>query len=137
MKNLAKQLTLFFSAGSLGALANSLALWLFGALGLTAALGARISPALTPEWLYPRIVWGGLWGFLFPIPNLPARPLIKGLLLSLAPTVVQLFVVFPYKANQGMMGLNLGLTTPLFVILFNAIWGVAAAYWIKYLREVP
>jgi hypothetical protein len=77
MKNLAKQLTLFFSAGCLGALANSLALWLFGALGITAAVGARISPTLTPEWLYPRIVWGGLWGFLFLIPNLPTRPLTK------------------------------------------------------------
>ena len=64
---------LAFSAGALGGLANSLAVWLFGALGITLALGVGIAPGLTPAWLYPRIVWGGLWGFLFLLPR-PAGP---------------------------------------------------------------
>ena len=33
--------------------------------GVTALFGVAIAPTLTPTWLYPRIVWGGLWGFLF------------------------------------------------------------------------
>jgi hypothetical protein len=55
----------------------------------------------------------------------------KGLIFSLGPTLVQLFVVFPMKANKGVMGLDLGLFTPLFVVVFNAIWGWTAAIWLK------
>lgn len=118
---------LCFTAGAIGGLANSLAVWLAGAIGLTALCGVAIHPALTPPWLYPRIVWGGLWGLLF-IPLTPGRRLLRyGLLLSLAPTLVQLFVVFPFKAHAGWLGLSLGGATPLFVVLFNAVWGVVSA----------
>ena len=134
MLKIAKQLTLFYAAGSLGALSNSLAIWLFGLLGITKALGVTIAPELTPIWLYPRIVWGGLWGVLFLIPNLPQNPITKGLLLSLGPTIIQLFVVFPLKAQKGIMGLDLGSLTPVFVIIFNGIWGITAAYWISYVK---
>ena len=125
MEKIAKKITLFYAAGSLGALANSLAVWLFGLIGITTTLGVSIAPELTPTWLYPRIVWGGIWGVLFLIPNLPHNPLIKGLLLSLGPTIVQLLIVFPVKAQKGMMGLDLGLLTPLFVIIFNGIFCAA------------
>jgi hypothetical protein len=55
--------------------------------------------------------------------------------LSLGPSAVQLFVVFPVKAQKGMMGLELGTLVPLFVLFYNAVWGVAAAYWLKYSGE--
>ena len=29
------------------------------------------------------------------------------------------------------MGMDLGSLTPLFVLLFNAVWGLGAAYWLK------
>jgi hypothetical protein len=29
-----------------------------------------IAPALKLSWLYPRIVWGGLWGLVFVFPFL-------------------------------------------------------------------
>jgi len=45
--------------------------------------------------------------------------------------MIQLFVVFPYKAHKGMAGLELGLLTPLFVIFYNFIWGVTTAYAVK------
>ncbi len=57
-----------------------------------------------------------------------------GLILSLGPSLVQLFVVFPYKTGKGMMGLDLGTMTPLLVLVFNAFWGVAAAFWMKLAR---
>jgi len=44
------------------------AVWAAGTYHLTARLGVGIAPALTPNWLYPRLVWGGLWGFLFMLP---------------------------------------------------------------------
>ena len=120
-----------FAAGSLGGLANSLAVWLFGALGINAALGVQIAPPLTPPWLYPRIVWCGLWGLAFLLPFLAGRPYVKGALLSLGPTLVQLCIVFPVKAKKGFLGLDLGQLTPLLVVFFNLVWGCAAALWIQ------
>jgi hypothetical protein len=129
-----RKLSLVFSAGSVGALANSIAAWAFGVAGITAALGVGIAPALTPGWLYPRIVWGGLWGALFLLP-LKGGPAMRGLIWSIGPTLVQLFVVFPYKAGKGMMGLDLGTLTPLVVVFLNAVWGIAAAYFLRTVGE--
>ncbi|MGD9043627.1 MAG: hypothetical protein PVG06_07940 [Desulfobacterales bacterium] len=131
MSNLARNTSLVFAAGCLGGLINSLAVWIFGELGITAALGVKIAPQLSPGWLYPRLVWGGIWGLLFLLPLMKTRIFSKGLIFSLGPTLVQLFVVFPMKANKGVMGLDLGLFTPLFVVVFNAIWGWTAAIWLK------
>jgi len=126
-----KKLLLFFAAGCLGALANSLTVWLFGHFGITALSGVSISPSLSPGWLYPRIVWGGLWGLLFILPMLQSRLLLKGTVLSLFPTAVQLFVIFPLIANRGMAGLDLGQFTPLFVLFFNWVWGSITALTIR------
>ena len=135
MKKLAKRLTVIFSAGCLGGLANSLAVWLFGAYGVTKSLGVRIAPDLSPVWLYPRLVWGGIWGLLFLLPVFRSNVLKRGLLLCLGPTIIQLFVVFPYKADQGMMGMGLGALTPLLVFVFNAIWGITVAIWLRFVGE--
>jgi hypothetical protein len=135
MKKLAKRLTVIFAAGCLGGLANSLAVWLFGAYGVTKTLGVRIAPDLSPVWLYPRLVWGGIWGLLFLLPVFRSSVLKRGLLLSLGPTIIQLFVVFPYKADQGMMGMGLGALTPLLVFVFNAIWGITVAIWLRFVGE--
>ena len=129
-----KNLLVFFAAGCLGALANSITAWLFGAYGITSSLGVAIAPSLTPAWLYPRIVWGGIWGLLFVLPILPSKLLWKGTVLSLVPTAVQLFVVFPLKAHKGVAGLDLGLYTPLFVLFFNWVWGIVAALILKFAR---
>jgi len=129
-----KKLLIFFAAGGLGALANSLTVWLFGYLHITTTFGVSIAPPLSPTWLYPRIVWGGLWGLLFVLPILRSRLLLKGAFLSLFPTAVQLFIVFPLKAHKGMAGLEIGFLTPLFVLFFNWVWGVVAAWAIKRAR---
>ncbi len=129
-----KKILVFFAAGCLGGLANSLAVWFFGDYGITSSFGVALSPSLTANWLYPRIVWGGLWGVLFILPFLKLRFLLKGTVLSLLPTAVQLFVVFPFQAHKGMAGLELGLYTPIFVLFFNWIWGVVTALTIKFAR---
>jgi hypothetical protein len=132
MNNLTKKISLVFAAGCFGGLLNSLAVWFFGELGITSALGVKIAPALTASWLYPRLVWGGIWGALFLLPLLQRQHFYRGLIFSLGPTIVQLFVVFPMKAHKGVMGLDLGMLTPVFVIVFNAIWGLAAAVWLRW-----
>jgi len=134
MRNLIKNSLLTFGAGCAGGLANSLVVWAFGHWGLTAALGVHISPHISPAWLYPRIVWGGIWGLAFLLPLMPGRLLSKGLVLSLGPTIIQLFVVFPLKAHKGTAGLDLGLYTPLFVLFFNAVWGLKTAILLRLAR---
>jgi hypothetical protein len=127
-----KAVSLTFAAGVLGGLANSIALWAFGVLGVNQLLGVALAPQLTGAWLYPRLVWGGLWGWLFllPFPRLtyPSR----GYVYSLGPSLVQIFLIFPFMAQKGIGGVELGYLTPLMVLFFNAIWGLATAVWLKW-----
>ncbi|MFQ5683762.1 MAG: hypothetical protein ACE5HC_10880 [Candidatus Binatia bacterium] len=118
----------YFSAGAAGGLLNSIVVWLFGFLGITAALSVAISPRITPGWLYPRIVWGGIWGLLLFLPLCRRNAWARAFLLSLVPTAVQLFIVFPLKAGKGVGGIELGSLTPLFVVLFNFVWGGTAVF---------
>jgi hypothetical protein len=126
----ARSLSLCLAAGAVGALANSMAVWLLGQLGLPQALGVKLAPAWSAAWLYPRLVWGGLWGLLFVLP-LSSGWVLRGLLLALAPALFQLFVVLPYWQGRGQAGLELGMLTPLFVLLYSAVWGVTASWWLK------
>jgi hypothetical protein len=135
MRRLAKRITVAFSAGCLGALANSLMAWLMGLYGVAQELGVQIEPQLTLWWLYPRIVWGGLWGILFALPMLRNSVWKRGIVVSLGPSLFQLFVVFPYLTGKGILGLELGDLTPLLVVLYNAVWGVVAAMWISFVKE--
>ena len=134
MTNLLRRITLYFSAGAAGGLANALCVWFFGSAGITRSLDVAIAPSLTPEMLYTRIVWGGVWGLAFLLPLAVRSPAIRGLLCSLGPTFVQLFIVFP-QHGRGMMGLELGTLTPAFVLVFNAAWGLTAALWLAVIGE--
>jgi hypothetical protein len=135
MKFSIKNISLTFTAGCVGGFCNLLAVWLCGAWGLTKALGVQIAPHLTPPWLYNRLVWGGLWGFLFLLPRKNLSFPARGLIYSLGPTLVQLFVVFPFQAHKGVLGLQLGYLTPGFVLFFNAVWGLAAGLWLSLTAE--
>ena len=130
MKLSVKNISLTFAAGCVGGVANMFAVWGFGAWGISQTLGVRIAPHLSVPWLYNRLVWGGIWGFIFLLPwkhlSLPTR----GLFCSLAPSLVQMLVVFPYQAHKGMLGLQLGHLTPALVLFFNAVWGLAAVFWL-------
>ncbi|MCA1734167.1 MAG: hypothetical protein LC732_11260, partial [Acidobacteria bacterium] len=64
------------------------------------------------------------------LPFAAKSPFAKGILLSIAPTLVQLLVIFP-QGRGGWLGFQLGPLTPLLVIFFNAIWGITAAYYLK------
>ncbi|AFM27337.1 hypothetical protein [Desulfomonile tiedjei] len=133
--NTLRRLSLAYAAGSAGGLANGLAVWLFGYLGITAAIGVKIAPALTAAMLYPRLVWGGLWGFLFLLPFLKKSLFLRGVVYSILPSLVTLFIIFPTRVPNGMLGLPLGTATPLFVLLVNAIWGIVASYWLHLVEE--
>jgi hypothetical protein len=80
---------------------------------------------------YPRIVWGGLWGFLFLLPMVRGHWWLRGIILSLAPSAFQLLYVFPRETGEGFFGLGLGVLTPVFVLAANAIWGLSAAWLLR------
>ena len=124
------RMSIGFAAGCVGALANSWLVWYLGHKGIPQLFGVAIAPKWGLAFLYPRIVWGGLWGLLFVLP-LSANVLRRGLLLSLAPALFQLFVVFPAWTGKGVAGLELGAATPVFVLLYDAVWGVVASWWLK------
>ena len=131
MKISVTNLSLVFAAGALGGLLNSVAVWFFGAVGVTAALGVHLAPPLTPPWLYQRLVWGGIWGWLFLLPLKGWPYPRRGLLYSLGPTLVTCFLVLPYQAHKGVLGLQLGYLTPVLVLFYNAVWGLVAGLWLQ------
>ena len=116
MKDLLRKVAVTYAAGTIGALANSAALQLLRALRTDTGI-----PAATPDWLYSRLVWGGLFGLLFMLPVLPGRPLAKGLLLSVAPSVARLTLFAPAGGIGGPVAVAM-------VFVFNGVWGVTAAF---------
>ncbi len=135
MSTTLKNMSIAFAAGAVGALANSIVVWLVGLAGVTAAVGVAIAPHLSAAWLYPRIVWGGMWGLLFLLRYPRGGPVIRGLVISLAPSLFLLLYVFPEMAGKGWLGISLGALTPVFVLFYNAVWGVTAALWLRAVRS--
>jgi len=131
MEQMLNQSSVYLTGGALGGLANALIIWIFGMIGIPKAVGVALKPTFSTAYLYPKLVWGAIWGLAFFIPNLPANFYLSALLVSLLPTLVQLFVVFPYQAKKGMLGLQLGTLTPLFVVIYNYVWGLAALCFIQ------
>ncbi len=128
------KIAIAYACGSFGGIAAALLIWLFGFLQITAFFGVAIAPDLTPEWLYSRAVWGGLWGGLFLLPLLARQPWYsRAMLFSFAPTLVTWFIVFPLKSQAGLLGLELGNLTPFFVIAFNMSWAFVTAAAIKWI----
>lgn len=125
-----KKIILVLVAGFLGGLANSLGIWLLGKLGINQMLGFQMQPTLTISWLMPRLLSSALWGLLFLLPFWRTSLFKKGFILSFGPLVMMLFMVFP-KMGAGMLGLELGITAPVFAFIFTQIWGLTAAWFLK------
>jgi hypothetical protein len=135
---MAKNSALFavcFTAGLLAGLGNSLFVWACGEWQLTAFIGVKISPALNQAWLYPRLIFGGIWalGYFFTVstPRYRRHWIRKGIWFSLLPSAYTLFYVFPYVKQLGLAGFELGMLTPLFVVVANLIWGVLTGFFTR------
>jgi hypothetical protein len=122
-----KNALVVFGAGCIGALVMCVVMWLFSRYGITQSLGVAISGSVSPQWMYPRIVWGGLWGLLFLLPLLSGSLLARSFVIALFPTLIQLFVIYPFYQGKGVAGLSLGLLTPFVVFFFFWIWSLTTA----------
>ena len=117
-----------FAAGSGGGLATLVTAWLFGMFGLTAALGVDLKLPLDPPHMYHFMVWGGIFGFMFLLPLMRGSVVLRGIIFGVAPSVVQCLIVFPVKHDAGMLGMQLGALTPVFVLIFNTVWGIVTGW---------
>ena len=126
-----KNALIVFAAGCLGALIQCLVMWLFSRYGIAHSLNVNLHGSIAPVWLYPRIVWGGMWGFLFLLPILSSSVFARSFVIALIPAGVQLFVIYPFYEGKGVAGLSLGLLTPFLVLFFYWVWALAATITLK------
>lgn len=116
-----------FGAGCLGGLVMCVVMWLFSRYGITQSLQVNLGGSVSPHWMSPRIVWGGLWGLLFLISVFSSNLFARSFIIALIPTLVQLFVFYPFYEGKGVAGLSLGLLTPFLVFFFYWVWALATA----------
>jgi len=126
-----KNLLVVFAAGCIGALIQCIVMWLFSHYGINHRLGVSLSGSIAPVWLYPRLIWGGLWGILFLFPVLNGGSLARSFVVALIPSAVQLFVIYPFYEGKGVAGLSLGILTPFLVLFFYWVWALATTLTLK------
>lgn len=128
MKEFFRKVAVAYLAGAIGGLAYALVAWLCHHSGLFKMFSVNMKVyQLTWPYLADRILYGSLWALLlvFIGPFLKAKGLISGLVLSLIPSAYVLFVHYPSQ-GLGFLGINKGVLTFIFVLLFNATWGFIA-----------
>ena len=123
MAALLRKSSILFALGAFGGLVTAFAIWLAGLAGVTALFGVAIAPELTPECIYPKLVWGGMWGWLGFLPILVTGWLLRGLVISIIPAAAAWSYFLPAD-GAGLLGLSLGLLTPVVVLGFTLIWGL-------------
>lgn len=121
-----RELALCFAAGCGGGFMKSAVAWGVARLGVGFLHGGG---AFGSGVLYPRVVWGGLWAFLFVLPFLRGSVLLGGVLAAAIVTVMQ-WVVLPLWWHGG---LHLALWPLLEGLVLNLIWGLVAALLLKWL----
>jgi len=135
MKYFTRSLSLSFAAGCFGALLYCLAIWSSVCSELTSHFKINIHPHFTVDWLYTRIVWGGLGGFLFALPYMRNSYFFRGLAYSFIPSFIQLFILLPFVEHKGFLGMKLGDFAPIFIICTNALWGLSAAICLRFTEK--
>ncbi|SDZ77490.1 hypothetical protein SAMN05660420_00245 [Desulfuromusa kysingii] len=130
-------LAVCFVAGLLGALASCLFLWGCNELGITRFIGVNLVQSIDIKKLYPQIFIGGLWGlgyfFTVGIPRHRRYWVRKGIWFSAIMSLTAIFYLYPYVYYQGVAGINLGILTPLLIILANMVWGVFTGFFARLL----
>jgi hypothetical protein len=117
-----------FTGGVLGGLLDSFNIWAMGVFGISDLIGIGMKPEFTAPWVYQRMIWGGLWMLLLLLPVLRQRIALRGMLFSLLPSAMMLFVVLP-SMGKGMFGLGFGTLMPVVVVGLNFLYGIVASYW--------
>ena len=126
-----------FVAGLLGALGNSLFLWGCTEWGVTNLINVKFVQTLEVSKLYPQMFIGGLWGLVYfftvGIPRHRRHWVRKGLWFSLLPSLTAIFYLYPYVYHKGIAGFDLGMLTPLLIVVSNLVWGLLTGFFARLL----
>jgi hypothetical protein len=125
-----RKISAAFTGGAIGGFVDSFNIWAMGKIGISDMIGLAMKPEFNAPWLYQRMVWGGIWMLLLLLPLMGNRAIMRGMLFSLLPSAMMLFIVLP-SMGKGMLGLGFGLITPLVVIGLNLVYGIVAASWYR------
>ena len=120
--------SLAFTGGAIGAFVDSFNIWMMGKVGISDLIGITMKPEFTTPWLYQRMIWGGIWMLLLMLPVWKNRIYMRGMLFSLVPSAMMLFMVLP-GMGKGIFGLGFGTLMPVVVVGLNFIYGIVASYW--------
>ncbi|MGW8182043.1 MAG: hypothetical protein ACWGQW_25215 [bacterium] len=123
-----RNISLAFTGGAIGAFIDSFNIWSMGKVGISDLIGITMKPEFTAPWIYRRMIWGGIWMLLLLLPILKDRICLRGMLFSLAPSAMMLFLVLP-SMGRGVWGFGFGSLMPVVVIGLNFIYGIVASYW--------
>lgn len=125
-----RRISAAFAGGAIGGFVDSFNIWAMGKSGISDIIGLAMKPEFNAPWLYQRIVWGGIWMLPLLLPLMNNRAIVRGMLFSLLPSAMMLFIVLP-SMGKGTMGLGFGIITPLVVISLNFVYGIVAASWYR------
>jgi hypothetical protein len=123
-----RQLSGAMTGGAVGALLDSFIILAMGVIGISDFIGISMKPEFTAPWVYQRMVWGGIWMLLLLLPLWKKQLVLRGMLFSLLPSAMMLFLVLP-SMSKGMLGLGFGTLMPVVVIGLNFIYGIFASFW--------
>jgi len=123
-----RDLALCFAAGAAGGAAKGLLIWGCSYFAIAATLAGYLAGALYPPGLYARVVWGGLYGFLFLLP--PARGSLwaSALLWGGVASLLQLAVLPLLAHNSPHLAPALVLST----LVLNSVWGCVTAVLLRW-----
>lgn len=130
-----RELALCFAAGAAGGAAKGLLVWACSYFPVSAALGGYLARALYAQnlphdnGLYARVVWGGLYAFLFLLPVARNSLWFSGLLWGCVITLLQ-WVILPLMHG----GLHIALIPVLSTLLLNCVWGWVTALLLHWTR---
>jgi len=125
-----RKLSAAFTGGALGALLDSFNIWFMGVVGISDLIGITMKPQFTAPWVYKRMIWGGIWMLLLLIPVWRGKTIRRGMVFSLVPSAMMLFMVLP-SMGKGMLGLGFGTLMPVVVIGLNFIYGIFSSLWFE------
>lgn len=122
MQKWLRDIALCFSAGSVGALAKSAAVW--GCARVAAAgLASHLASAQYPSGIYARIVWGGVAALLFLLPLVRSSWMVRGLFWGVVVAALQV-IALPLLDHASV---HFALLPLLSVLVLSCIWGLATA----------
>ncbi len=128
--DLSSRIALGLLGGLLGGLAHGAVTWVALESGLLGLLRTSVDPQLDTSGWAIRVLLGPVLGLVLGIwyGGIPGRNFVsKAAMFASIPTLIAWFDYFPRQTGEGLLGLRLGLATPLVVLAGFVLAAVVTA----------